>query len=159
MANTIKEVDPLYEDLVRDVFEERNLHHFAELRVFAFEKVGNEVVKVQRANELAEKAWNADDVVVVTICEEIMDLVDDQTKRLWVENALAQVFFDTEKDKLIIGKEPAIKQVNLGMYYKYKDVLIQKLELQALTIQQYKDKEREKKKAEKEAKKAKKNQQ
>ena len=82
-------------------------------------------------------------------------MVDDETKRLWVENALNPVRYDIEKDKVTIGGEPTIT-VDLGMYHTYKGVIVEKLELAALTLQQIADEEKARKEQEKAAKKSKK---
>lgn len=163
MAKTLVELDDTkYEELVLEVAEEAGLTNYMDFKIFGLAKVGKDVIKVQKANELAERAWEQDDIVVVSLFEPIFDMVDPQTQRIWIENALAQVAYDTEKDRLLIGKEPSIN-LTLGMYDKYNgkglgDTLIQKIQLQALSVSQYKDAEREKKRQEKEAKKAKKNQ-
>lgn len=155
MAKTLMEVSPEYEELVLDVFSQTGLENYIEVKVFAMAKVGKDVIKVQKANELAEKAWESEDIIVISIAEPIFDLVDEQTRRIWVENALSQVAYDTEKDKLLLGKEPSIN-LTLGMYDKYKDIIVQKLQLAALSIQQYKDAEKQRKAEEKAAKKNKK---
>jgi hypothetical protein len=60
-----------------------------------------------------------------------------------------------EKEKVVIDAGPTIN-VGLGMYHAYGDVIIQKLELAALTLQQIEDQDKEKKAQEKAAKKGKK---
>lgn len=147
---------PEYEELVKEVVKERtDLSGYVEFKVFNIKKSKKEVTKVQKANEIVELALDMEDVVVISIYETAFDLVDDQTKRLWIENALAPVHYDMEKDKVAIGGEPTIT-VSLGMYHKYKDIIIQKLELAALTLQQIEDEEKKRKAEEKALKKAKK---
>lgn len=147
---------PEYEELVKEVVKERtDLSGYVEFKVFNIKKSKKEVTKVQKANEIVELALDMEDVVVISIYEAAFDLVDDQTKRLWIENALAPVHYDMEKDKVAIGGEPTIT-VSLGMYHKYKDIIIQKLELAALALQQIEDEEKKRKAEEKALKKAKK---
>lgn len=147
---------PEYEELVKEVVRERtDLSGYVEFKVFNIKKSKKDVTRVQKANEIVELALDMEDVVVLSIYEEAFDRCDDQTKRLWIENALAPVHYDMEKDKVVIGGEPTIT-VSLGMYYKYKDIIIQKLELAALTLQQIEDEERKRKEEEKALKKAKK---
>ena len=147
---------PEYEELVKEVVRERtDLSGYVEFKVFNIKKSKKDVTKVQKANEIVELALDMEDVVVLSIYEDAFDRCDDQTKRLWIENALAPVHYDIEKDKVVIGGEPTIT-VSLGMYHKYKDIIIQKLELAALTLQQIEDEERKRKEEEKALKKAKK---
>jgi hypothetical protein len=147
---------PEYVDLVKDVVKNQtSLGNFIEIEVYNIKKSKKEVIKVQKANEYVELALDKEDVIAVSIYEEAFDMVDEQTKRLWIENAFSQVHYDPEKDNITIGGEPTIT-LSLGMYHKYKDVIIQKLELAALTLQQIADKEKEKKAAEKALKKSKK---
>lgn len=147
---------PEYEELVKEVVKERtDLSGYVEFKVFNIKKSKKDVTKVQKANEIVELALDMEDVVVLSIYEDAFDRCDDQTKRLWIENALAPVHYDMEKDKVVIGGEPTIT-VSLGMYHKYKDIIIQKLELAALTLQQIEDEERKRKEDEKALKKAKK---
>lgn len=147
---------PEYEELVKEVVKERtDLSGYVEFKVFNIKKSKKEVTRVQKANEIVELALDMEDVVVLSIYEEAFDRYDDQTKRLWIENALAPVHYDMEKDKVVIGGEPTIT-VSLGMYHKYKDIIIQKLELAALTLQQIEDEERKRKEEEKALKKSKK---
>lgn len=146
---------PEYVDLVNKVAKRKSISNYVEFQVLNLKKSKKEVIKVQKANEIVELALEKEDVVVVSIYEKAFDMVDDQTKELWIENALNPVHYDMEKDKVIIGGEPTIT-VDLGMYHTYKDVIIQKLELAALTLQQIADAEKEKKAQEKAMKKNKK---
>lgn len=147
---------PEYVDLVNKVAKRKSLANFIDFQVFNLKKSKKEVIKVQKANEIVELALEKEDVVVVSIYEKAFDMVDEQTRELWIENALNPVHYDMDKDKVVIGGDPTIT-VDLGMYHTYKDVIIQKLELAALTLQQIADQEKEKKAQEKALKKSKKN--
>lgn len=146
---------PEYVDLVNKVAKERGISNFIDFQVYNLKKSKKEVIKVQKANEIVELALEKEDVVVVSIYEVAFDMVDEQTREFWVINALNSVRYDMEKDKVMIGGEPNIT-VDLGIYHKYKDVAIQKLELAALTLQQIEDAEKERKAQEKAMKKSKK---
>lgn len=147
---------PEYEAMVKEVVKERtDLSGYVDFKVYNIIKSKKDIAKVQKANEIVELALEMEDVVVILIYETAFDLVDDQTKRIWIENAISQVHYDMEKDKVSIGGEPTIT-VSLGMYHKYKDIIIQKLELAALTLQQIEDEEKRRKEEEKALKKSKK---
>lgn len=147
---------PEYEAMVKEVVKERtDLSGYVDFKVYNIIKSKKDIAKVQKANEIVELALEMEDVVVILIYETAFDMVDDQTKRIWIENAISQVHYDMEKDKVSIGGEPTIT-VSLGMYHKYKDIIIQKLELAALTLQQIEDEEKRRKEEEKALKKSKK---
>lgn len=139
---------PEYVELVKTVAKTKANLNYIDFQVFNLLKSKKDVIKVQKANEIVELALDKEDVVVVSIYERAFDMVDDETKRLWIENALNPVKYDIDKEKVIIGGEPAIS-VDLGMYHTYKGVIIEKLELAALTLQQISDADKQKKEQEK----------
>jgi hypothetical protein len=104
--------------------------------------------EVIKANELVTLFTGDADMVCVAINEELFLLLDDQSQTVLIESLLSQIWYDDEKEKIIINK-PELS-LGLGMYHKYKEVAPQKLELAYYTLQQIE----EKKKEEKEAKKA-----
>lgn len=108
--------------------------------------------EVIKANELVTLFTGDSDMVCVAINERLFLELDDQSQNVLIESLLSQVWYDSEKEKIMINK-PEL-QVGLGMYHKYKEIAVQKLELAYYTLQQLE----ERKKAEKEAKKAQKKQ-
>lgn len=155
MAKSLTQASPEYVDLVKEVVATKSNLNYIEFQVYNIKKSKKDVIKVQKANELVELALDKEDLVVVSLYERAFDLVDDKTKRLWIENAINAVRYDMEKEKVVIDAGPTIN-VGLGMYHAYGDVIIQKLELAALTLQQIEDQDKEKKAQEKAAKKGKK---
>lgn len=155
MAKSLTQASPEYVDLVKEVVATKSNLNYIEFQVYNIKKSKKDVIKVQKANELVELALDKEDLVVVSLYERAFDMVDDQTKRLWIENAINAVRYDMEKEKVVIDAGPTIN-VGLGMYHAYGDIIIQKLELAALTLQQIEDQDKEKKAQEKAAKKAKK---
>lgn len=155
MAKSLTQASPEYVDLVKEVVATKSNLNYIEFQVYNIKKSKKDVIKVQKANELVELALDKEDLVVISLYERAFDLVDDQTKRLWIENAINAVRYDMEKEKVVIDAGPTIN-VGLGMYHAYGDVIIQKLELAALTLQQIEDQDKEKKAQEKAAKKTKK---
>ena len=151
----LTQASPEYIELVKQVAKTKASFEYLDIQVYNLRKSKKEVIKVQKASELVELALDKEDLIVVSLYERAFDMVDDETKRLWIENALNSVRYDLEKERVIIGDEPTIT-VSLGMYHTYKDVIIQKLELAALTLQQIEDEEKRRKAEEKALKKAKK---
>lgn len=155
MAKSLTQASPEYVDLVKEVVATKSNLNYIEFQVYNIKKSKKDVIKVQKANELVELALDKEDLVVISLYERAFDLVDDQTKRLWIENAINAVRYDMEKEKVVIDAGPTIN-VGIGMYHAYGDVIIQKLELAALTLQQIEEQDKEKKAQEKAAKKTKK---
>lgn len=157
MNRKLREASEEYVALVKQVADEIGIGKYVEMNVFDMMKSNKDVIKVKKTSEPMEVKLDGEDMIDVYIYEEAFDLVEENTRRLWIENALCQVAYDSEKGKLIIGKEPTIT-IPLGMYDKYKDLAVKQLELAALTVQQIKEKEKEKKRKEKEERDARKKQ-
>lgn len=154
MNRKLREASEEYVELVKQVADEIGIGKYVEMNVFDMMKSNKEVIKVKKTSEPMEVKLDGEDMIDVYVYEAAFDLVEEKTRKLWIENALCQVAYDMEKGKLIIGKEPSIT-LPLGMYNKYKDIAVQQLELAALTIQQIKEKEKEEKAARKAEKKKK----
>jgi len=152
MARNLIEASEDYVALVKTVADDCGIGKYVEMKVFNMLKSSKEVIKVKKTSEPMEVALDGEDMIDVYIYEKAFDLVDEQTQKFWIENALCQVAYDIEKGKLIIGAEPKIT-LPLGIYDKYKDIAVQKLQLAALTLQQIKDKEKEEKESKKSKKK------
>lgn len=111
--------------------------------------------EVIKANELVTLFTGDADMVCIALNEELFAELDDQSQTVLIEALLAQVSYDSEKEKIVITK-PELN-VGLGMYHKYKEVAVQKLELAYYTLQQIEERKKEAKEAKKAAKAAKKN--
>ena len=159
MAKTLTAASEEYVKLVEDIVGDNHNLSFIDFQVFNLVRAKNSMVKVMKANEIAELLSNREDLVIVGIYEHGFDMLDEQSKKLLIEMALSQVSYDTEKQKVNIGGEPAIS-LTLGFYHKYHDEAVRVAELEQLTLQQRKDQEeeeKERKKAEKASKKNKTN--
>lgn len=110
--------------------------------------------EVIKANELVTLFTGDADMVCVAINEELFLLLDDQSQTVLIESLLSQIYYDSEKEKIIINK-PELS-LGLGMYHKYKEVAPQKLELAYYTLQQIEERKKEEKAAKKALKEAKK---
>ena len=156
MAKTLSEASEEYVKLVEEAVSETGLDRMGvDFQVYNMLNPKKEIIKVQRANEVAEILSNRQDLVIISIAEEIFDLVDEKTRRMWVEDALSNVSYDSEKEKLLIGKEPMIS-TTFSMYNKYGQLSIDMAELKLLTLEQYLDKKKEEEERRKEEKKNKK---
>ena len=91
--------------------------------------------------------WVAVRIFWIFTSKIIFKLLDDQSQTVLIESLLAQIWYDDEKEKIVIIK-PELN-VGLGMYHKYKEIAVQKLELAYYTLQQIEDKKKEEKEAKK----------
>ena len=154
MAKYSRELD---ETLERKVKELANAAGFREMGITVepirlnSKKSYGEVIK---ANELVTLFTGDVDMICIAINEELFENLDEQSQDVLIESLLSQVFYDSEKEKISIIK-PELN-VGLGMYHKYKEVAVQKLELAYYTLQQLEEKRKEEKAAKKAAREAKK---
>lgn len=133
--------------LIEDLFEETGLNNYMQLRLIGRPKA-KEVIKVSRPNDVAKHVGNLpDDVVVVVVYEEAFDRLDEKNKKLLVNDALAMIQYDSEKDKISIGTPQIV--VTVGGRQMYGDELINAAEMGVLAIQQIEEEKQQLKEQEK----------
>ena len=155
MAKYSRELDEALEKKVKELASAAGLREQGitiEPIALNSKKSYGEVIK---ANELVTLFTGDSDMVCVAINERLFLELDDQSQTVLIESLLSQIWYDEEKDKIVITK-PELN-VGLGMYHKYKEIAVQKLELAYYTIQQIEDTTKADKEAKKAAKKNKKN--
>lgn len=155
MAKYSRELDEALEKKVKELASAAGLREQGitiEPIALNSKKSYGEVIK---ANELVTLFTGDSDMVCVAINERLFLELDDQSQTVLIESLLSQIWYDDEKDKIVITK-PELN-VGLGMYHKYKEIAVQKLELAYYTLQQIEDKKKADKEAKKAAKKNKKN--
>ena len=94
-------------------------------------------------------------MITLTVYEALFDRLDDESKNMLTEMYLSGVSYDSEKDKILVDKNPV--NLILNMRRKYGDDILNKVELVQMVMQEMIEEEKEKKRQEKEAKKARKN--
>lgn len=147
MAKYSRELDEALEKKVKELASAAGLREQGitiEPIALRSKKSYGEVIK---ANELVTLFTDDANMVCVAINEELFKLLDDQSQTVLIESLLAQIWYDDEKEKIVIIK-PELN-VGLGMYHKYKEIAVQKLELAYYTLQQIEDKKKEEKEAKK----------
>ena len=132
--------------LVNDVFQDTGMHNYMNLKMVGVSKA-KELIKVSKANPLAEYVGKCPDTIVCAIYEDAFDRLDEKTKRLLLIDAFGVVFYDDEKDKISIGAPQIVVTVAGSM--KYGEDLINAAETGVLAIQQLEDEKREQKELEK----------
>jgi hypothetical protein len=85
--------------LFNEVIEATGLNNYINITVLTNNK-SKDIFKVNKSNELL-KYRTGDDVIIV-LNENIFEKLHDEQKRIVVEEAIAYISFDTEKDKLVI---------------------------------------------------------
>lgn len=151
MAKYSRELD---ETLERKVKELANAAGFREMGITVepinlnSKKLYGEVIK---ANELVTLFTGDADMICIAVNSELFEVLDEQSQDILIESLLSRVYYDSEKEKIVINK-PELN-VELGMYHKYKDIAVQKLELAYYTLKQIEDKKKQEKESKKKAKK------
>ena len=140
--------------LVNDVFQDTGMHNYMNLKMVGVSKA-KELIKVSKANPLAEYVGKCPDTIVCAIYEDAFDRLDEKTKRLLLIDAFGVVFYDDEKDKISIGAPQIV--VTVAGRMKYGEELINAAEIAVTMIQEIEEEKKAQKEAEKATKKAKKN--
>jgi hypothetical protein len=86
-------------------------------------------------------------MVIIYIYEAAFDLLDEQTKRINIENAIEGILFDAEKDKITIEK-PNINMYS-SIYRTYKFAAVEALEKASMVINQIEQQDKDAKEAKK----------
>lgn len=139
--------------LVHEVASELGLEQFMDFEALYVPKA-KEVVSVSRASELTQYLSNRDDLIILVIYQKAFDLVEEKTQYMWIRMAMEQIYFDTEKDKIIIGKDNIT--LPISFVNKYEKLAIDTALSSYYTIAQIQEKEKEEKLKQKENKKRKK---
>jgi hypothetical protein len=96
--------EEVYEDtkeLVDAAFQKSNLHVLMNMRVLRVEKQ-KEVIKVAKAGDMVRFLNGID--VFMFIHEDLFDRLEAESKNILIEEAIARIKFDVEKEKLTIDK-------------------------------------------------------
>ncbi len=132
--------------LINDIFQNTGMYNYMNLKMVGVSKA-KELIKVSKANPLAEYVGKCPDTIVCAIYEDAFDRLDEKTKRLLLTDAFGVVFYDDEKDKISIGAPQIV--VTVAGRMKYGEDLINAAEAGVLAIQQVEDEKREQKELEK----------
>lgn len=149
IGNVSEETEKLFDKIV----EEAGLVHYMNVRCL-YKLHQNQIVKVSRASETTEHIGGCPDSVFIYLNEDVFDRLTDRQKELVAREAVNQIYYDSEKDKITIT-QPQICCTISGRQ-AFGDELIDTLETCVLIKEQLDEEERERKSAEKAAKKSKK---
>lgn len=112
------------------------------------------LIKVSKAGDRYEYSKNKPSIVCIDIYEEAFDRLDEENKKILIEDALNTISYDFDKDKINIGV-PSIT-ITIGGRQKYGDKLVNAAEMGVMMIQQIAEEEKERKEQEKMSKKSRK---
>lgn len=132
----IYEIDEYIKDMVRNQFAENGFENFMELQVMAIEKQ-KDVIKVAKAPEATEYLMEIPDTIQVFVYEKVFDKLDLETQKFLIEFALQPVWFDSERGKVCIERNPYKPLFELR--HKYKERADEMLEASYLAIKQYEE--------------------
>ena len=137
-------------NLVDEILGKSGLANFVNAEVMSISKQ-KQIVTVKRANATTEYLANKPDSICIYVYEEAFDRLDDNARFLIMEDALITVYYDTEKDKIVIT--PQQISVTVGGRAKYGEPLINAVEAGVHAIAQIEEEERERKEQSKKSKK------
>lgn len=147
MAKYSKDLDEALVERVQNLATRYALsNQDIKIEALRLKKIGKEVGEIIKGNDLL-KLHVGKDVVAIALVEEAFDQVDDETKDLWIEGLLSQIYYDQEKEKVVITK-PELN-ITAGMYNKYGTAILEKAVLAQLTLEQLREQEKERKEQEK----------
>ena len=141
------------QNIVREVATELNLEQFMDFEALYIPKA-KEVVSVSKASAIAEYLSSRSDLILVLIYADVFNTVDEKTQYMWIRMAMEQIYFDSEKDKIFIGKDNVT--IPVSFINKYEKLAVDTALSAYHSIAQIQEKEKEEKekaKAEKAAKK------
>lgn len=113
MAN-YQEVNETTQEMFTKAISESDLSRYLKITVLANNK-SKELFKIMKANDILK--YMTDDDVIIILNENIFEKFSDEQKLLIIEESLAYVGFDTEKDKVVITAPDFI--THSGVLRKY----------------------------------------
>lgn len=141
-------------ELIEKQFSDSGLESYGlNLKIMSTAK-SKDVIIVAKESAKTEFLSKSNDLISVIVNENVLDRMPDESKNRIIEMYLSGIFYDSEKDKITVDKNPI--NLILNMRRKYGDDILNTIELVQMIMQELIEEEKEKKRQEKEAKKTKK---
>lgn len=134
------------QNMVMETASEMGLENFITVEAMAVNK-SKQLIKISKASPTTEFLTEKPDAVCVYIYEDAFIRLSNEQQKLLIRDAMSNINYDAEKDKIIIGV-PSITVTTYGRA-KYGDDLLNAAESAVLAIQQIVDEEKERKAAKK----------
>ena len=135
----IFEADEEIVKMVREQFEKNGFNDSMTLQVFGITKQ-KDVVKASKAPEPTEFLTEKENIIQVFVYEGVFNELDEETQRFLIEFALQPIWFDSDKGKVVIDKNPYTPLFELRK--KYGNRADELLETSYIAIQQAEDLEK-----------------
>ena len=135
----IFEADEEIVKMVKEQFEKNGFDESMTLQVFGITKQ-KDVVKAAKAPEPTEFLTEKENIIQVFVYENAFNELDDETQRFLIEFALQPIWYDSDKGKVNIDKNPYKPLFELRK--KYGNRADELLETSYIAIQQLEDLER-----------------
>ena len=153
MAKIFKTSEDIVE-LIENQFADCGLESYGlNLKVLSVAK-SKDLITVAKESATTEFLSKSQDLITLTVYETLFDRLDKETQLMLVDMYMSGIFYDSEKDKIVVDKNPLNLIINARR--KYGNSILDKIELVQTVIQEMAEEEKEKKRQEREAKKAKK---
>lgn len=153
MAKIFKTSEDIVE-LIENQFADCGLESYGlNLKVLSVAK-SKDLITVAKESAKTEFLSKSQDLITLTVYETLFDRLDKETQLMLVDMYMSGIFYDSEKDKIVVDKNPLNLIINARR--KYGNSILDKIELVQTVIQEMAEEEKEKKRQEREAKKAKK---
>lgn len=96
-----EETQALYDEKINAV----GLNNYMTITVIV-NNMAKEIVKVTKASEMLK--YRCKDDIIIILNEKIFDQLTPEQREIIVEDSLAGIHYDTEKDKIIVTKQDVI---------------------------------------------------
>jgi hypothetical protein len=156
MAKLFKTSDDIFEE-INKVWSETDCSQIGvRLKVISTQKA-KQILKLSKASATTEYLIREQDVLTLVVYEEAWDRLNDEAKQLLLNGVFSVVYYDTEKEHLILDNTPYADLFNMrhakdSKGEEYLDRYDNALEASSLVISQIEDEEKKKKEEEKERK-------
>lgn len=132
----IYEADAAIVEMVRDRFAENGFESFMNLQVMAVEHQ-KDVIKAAKAPEATEYLMEVPDTIQVFVFEKVFNELDEETQKFLIEFALQPIWFDNDKGRVVVDRNPYKPLFELRK--KYGERADEMLESAYLAIKQNED--------------------
>lgn len=156
MAKLFKTSDDIYEFIMNEWDNTTPAHIGVILKVISTPKA-KQLFKLSKASATTEYLLREEDVLTLTVYEEVFDRLSDFDKILLTKGIFSVVSYDGEKERIVIDNRPYAELLNMrhakdANGNEFGDKYDNALETAVLAISQIEDEERERKEAEKQMK-------
>ena len=121
-----REISDEIKEILEDLIEETGLFHVINFIYYGVDKQ-REVVKVSKLGMLGEVVSEKPSTIVISVEEDTFLKLSPEQQRMIAEDAIAQISFDYEKDKIKIDA-PTINMTS-GCWMKYGEELTRAYQL------------------------------